>query len=1052
MKNPLFYLSAFAVCLFFATPAKAKNPTPDFLEETVIDHTSPPNPSPYKGEGSIEASQRESEVKLTDAISDQTKLDSLSLEERLKSLPISEASRGDLRERLIEYREAVKSRKPLSKPLSYEERGFDSPPSLVGSGVGRPLSKPLSSEERGFDSPPSLQGSGVGGLGLPDNVAADIRSPQPPLEKGAETLTPEVKSELEKKTKQFSTFPVGLSVGKRNVNPSVIIRGQEDGTQAINFENWLLPFDDVIQALKLDLKNLPDGQLEVRSPGIVTRINQKKIRNDPELGLVFSIQDLDTLFGIKAKFNINDYTIELDVPWLNQSSSRIGQGEPPIILEGIPRIAPGNFSFGAIEQKVNASGSEGTGASYRGDFLAVGSLFGGSWFVRTDQPNFQNASSWRLAEAQFYRPNNQADYILGSQPTFWRSQGARDYWGFTYIQRQGFTPPQLFGGGFVDPRLRLQASQIGRTITGTAQAGTLVRLAEAFGDRIIGEVLVDSSGIYRFENVRSENQYYGSSYRVLLYPEGRLTAQPEIREATYSIVPGQLPAGSSALVFSGGLRRELNNSLLGNFSDFRGGVAQRWGLSENLTLGIGGVYDDSARGLAEIFYRPSYLPLEIAVSALSGSKWDVNADIRFNPTRSLSASFTSDRFSSRFNLDWRLFPGLSLFATTDSRDATGGGVQLNFSGKNAFTFARISLDTENRLRWTLLQRLGRLELNQRGNEIGTLSEFSYNFSRSSSFLNLGNSLLVSYETRSQNLSNNLLTLGWRYRSTQRANDGNYRWEAQFGYGIGSQGSGAIASLSTTILPGILLRARYQGVSVTSDQASFNIDLVSSAGLQSGITPGDRRSDYFRTQGGLLIQPFFDHNNNGKRDAGEGLYTENADTLLLLNNRLVKSLQPDIQSDRILVRLNPGTYRLDLDPAGFPEDWQATTDAYAVDVIAGSYTPVMLPLTRAYAFSGVITDAQGKPINGARVEAVSSYSKVRLFSVTNTAGVYYLERLQQGTYNLLINDKPVSDMTLNLDKSSQGFQEINVQQLENQEFRAVIPNVNQSALPNKKKDK
>jgi hypothetical protein len=43
------------------------------------------------------------------------------------------------------------------------------------------------------------------------------------------------------------------------------------------------------------------------------------------------------------------------------------------------------------------------------------------------------------------------------------------------------------------------------------------------------------------------------------------------------------------------------------------------------------------------------------------------------------------------------------------------------------------------------------------------------------------------------------------------------------------------------------------------------------------------------------------------------------------------------------------------------------------------------------------------------------------------------------------------MTLKLDNSSQGFQEINIQQLENQDFRAVITNVNQSALQNKKKD-
>jgi hypothetical protein len=131
VKNPLFYLSAFAVCLFCATPAKAKNLTPDFSQETVtdeeIDNTSPPNPSPYKGEGSVDASQRGGEVKPTNAISDQTNYDSLSLEERLKSLPINETSRADLRERLIEYREAVKSGR-LSPNLSPTRRGLYPPP------------------------------------------------------------------------------------------------------------------------------------------------------------------------------------------------------------------------------------------------------------------------------------------------------------------------------------------------------------------------------------------------------------------------------------------------------------------------------------------------------------------------------------------------------------------------------------------------------------------------------------------------------------------------------------------------------------------------------------------------------------------------------------------------------------------------------------------------------------------------------------------------------------------------------------------------------------
>jgi Carboxypeptidase regulatory-like domain len=893
---------------------------------------------------------------------------------------------------------------------------------------------------------------------IPIRVNAVVISKGDTIEKQTQSLTintvenkvePE---ELQTSTPTFSIFPVGLNLGKRNINPSVMIRGREDGKQAIDLQNWLVPFDAVIETLDLSVKTLPDGQLELRSSGIVTSIDPKKLVTDPELGLVFSIKDLDTLFGVKAKFDIIEYAIDLDIPWLNQRHQSIGQAITPIVLEGLPRISANNFSFSSVEQKLNANATEGTSTSYRGDFLAVGSAFGGSWFLRAEQPNLQNANTWKIAEAQFLRQTNQADYILGSQPIFWLSGETSEYWGVTYIQRKGFTPPQQVNGSFVDPRLRLQSGSFGRTITGRTEPGTLVRLVESFGDRLISEVLVDSSGIYRFENVKSDNQSLGNSYRVLLYPEGRLTAQPIIREASYSIVPGQLPTGTSALVVSGGLgrnvetQRNMETRHVASLQGFRGGIAQRWGVSENLTLGLGGVYDENVRGVAELFYRSPDLPLEVAISALTGNNWDINADIRFSPTPTIKAIYTTDRFSSRFNVDWRIFPNISLFANTDSRSATAGGIQLNFSGRNFFTFARASLDAQNRLRWTLLQRLGRLELNQRGNEIGTLSELSYNLSGNSGFLNLGHSLLFNYETRSLS-GNNLLTLGWRYRSQERATDGNYLWDAQLGYSVGSQGSGAIATLSTTVFPGMLLRARYQGVSVTSDDSSFSLDLVSSLGLQRGITPGDRRSNYFRTQGGLLIQSFFDKNNNGKKDSGEEIYIEHADTLLTINNRLIKTFQPQIMDERIMVRLNPGTYRLDLDPSGFPENWQALYENYAVDVVAGSYTPVLLPLTRSYTFSGVVTDAKGNPIAGAKVEAISTNNpQLRLFSVTNTAGIYYLERLRQETYNLFINDKSVNGTQVKLDNSSSSNYEFNIQQLENLDYVLLNKDLNQSVLP------
>jgi hypothetical protein len=123
---------------------------------------------------------------------------------------------------------------------------------------------------------------------------------------------------------------------------------------------------------------------------------------------------------------------------------------------------------------------------------------------------------------------------------------------------------------------------------------------------------------------------------------------------------------------------------LGNFSEFRNGVPGRWGLSENLTLGLGGVYDESLQGLAELFYRPDNFPLEVAVSALGGEDLDLIANIRYEPSRNLRATFSSDRFSNRFNVNWNVVRGLSLFATPDSRNPTSAGFQANYSRKSFF--------------------------------------------------------------------------------------------------------------------------------------------------------------------------------------------------------------------------------------------------------------------------------------------------------------------------------------------------------------------------------
>lgn len=836
-------------------------------------------------------------------------------------------------------------------------------------------------------------------------------------------------------TEGFSVFPVGVNVGKRNALPSTSVRGKENGTEAINLENWLIPYDAVIQALKLSIKTLPDGQLEVRSPGLVTRIDPKQLINDPELGVVFSVQQLKTLFGVTATFDINDYAITLNPPWLGKTASSLQDSTTaPIQLAGLPTVKAPQQTLTAIEQRVNTSGSVTSNPTFAGETTAVGTILNGSFFLRANQRDLTDSQTWNLAEGQYLRETEKADYAIGSQPTFWRSQSSDQYWGFTTIQRQGFKTLVPLEGGSFSPNQRLQASQIGRTIVGEAAPGTLVRLTQGLGDRPIAEVLVDSSGIYRFENLLPGEQALGSNYRVLLYPEGRLTAQPAIRTATFSNIPGQIPKGASATIISGGWQRQLsganNQSLLGEFTKFQGGVARRWGVSENLTVGAGVIYDQNIKGLGEIFFRPDNFPIEVAASVLSGDKdrnWDINADVRLFPTKNVTARFNTDKFSSRFNLDWRISPNLSLLGNYDTRNGWETGLQTSFSAGKFLSLGRFTVDAENRWRWNLYQRFGLLSFSHQGNEIGTTSQLDYNLS-GGSVSQSGHSLLLGYETRNLNQFDDLATLAWRYRSPEQAADGRNLWDVELGYGVGSRGSGAIMMLETAVIPGLLVRGRYEGGSLSSEQDSYSLEIISSLNFGGGgLFAGDRKSDRLRSAGGLLIQPFFDKNNNGKRDRGEQIYTENSDLLFTVNNSPIKSFRPQIQKQRILIPLVPGAYRLDIDPAGFPLDWEAVTDSYAVEVVAGSYTPVDIPFRSSYTLSGVVTDTTGKPVAGARVEAIATASEQRRFSITNDAGVYYLERLPQNIYQLKVNDRVAQPSTVTLNESSQHFQEVNLQQ-------------------------
>ncbi|MBE9070803.1 carboxypeptidase regulatory-like domain-containing protein [Leptolyngbya cf. ectocarpi LEGE 11479] len=214
------------------------------------------------------------------------------------------------------------------------------------------------------------------------------------------------------------------------------------------------------------------------------------------------------------------------------------------------------------------------------------------------------------------------------------------------------------------------------------------------------------------------------------------------------------------------------------------------------------------------------------------------------------------------------------------------------------------------------------------------------------------------------------------------------------------------------------------MSTLSSQDTFQLEISPRFNLQRGIGLGSHRQDWLRTQGGLMIQPFLDDNNNSQRDPGESGYLEDLDLLVTVNHQPLDYYQPQIQNGHATIALTPGLYRIDLDPAGFPLDRQAVDQAVAAEVTPGEYTQVLIPLGRSFSVSGVVLDADGHAMGGQQVKIVNTTSDRSQLSVTNGAGVFYLEGISPGRYRFEIGDQAVESTTLDFSDTTQPFQEVN----------------------------
>jgi hypothetical protein len=267
-------------------------------------------------------------------------------------------------------------------------------------------------------------------------------------------------------------LPVGLNVNGKNVLQSTNVRGKEDGEKAVDFDLWLVSWEDVKTALKLKLDEPVNGQIEIKTSLIKFKLDANKLIKDPVLGTAIVIKDLNTIPGITAKFDINKYAIDIAAPTIDRPQTGDNIVDRPPDLDGLPVARTGNLTMGAVQQRIVNAGQNGQSGTTQGDFKAIGSVFDASWFVRIQQPQIDGVQTWSLDEVTILRQRPQSDIAIGYQIPFWNRQGSGSgsFWGATGIFRNGFTPPVELSGG----ELFWQPSQVSLQVSAAVSTGDRV--------------------------------------------------------------------------------------------------------------------------------------------------------------------------------------------------------------------------------------------------------------------------------------------------------------------------------------------------------------------------------------------------------------------------------------------------------------------------------------------------------------------------------------------------------------------------------------------------
>lgn len=291
-----------------------------------------------------------------------------------------------------------------------------------------------------------------------------------------------------------------------------------------------------------------------------------------------------------------------------------------------------------------------------------------------------------------------------------------------------------------------------------------------------------------------------------------------------------LPAGSSTLTVSGGGNQNLakKSNSTQEFEDFRGGVTYHRGLVDEVTMGVGFVYEDLLIGFTQLTYDSDRLPIKTTLSLLAkNSEVNFHSHINFQPTKSFVLDYYyNDKTKQKLDVNWNIISGFTLTAQGNSQNKTfTTGIKVAINNKYLSLSAKAALDINNNLHWKFNSQIGPLNLVYDNQDQKSTSELNVNLVNSET-LGLKCSAFVKYETHEVKHNSEQFTIwGSKIQSTAKIGNQN-NWSFEVGYGSGSHGQGFIANSFIALKPNLNLQLTYQEISPISDETKLKLQLSS----------------------------------------------------------------------------------------------------------------------------------------------------------------------------------------------------------------------------------